>query len=182
VTGSDVRSIGRGSRLAAVALAALLSGCSLFSKKDERACPRVEIVSDLSHIVKFRDGPGRDLNDVVYTARLDDVKSSCKYDKTGVTIEMTVSLLGDRGRAGLALPTADATYFVAITDRNQNIVAKQIFTSKFIFPDKGMAGIDDELVQRIPLAPTTPGSDHTLILGFQLTPEEIDFNAKNRGG
>jgi hypothetical protein len=74
------------------------------------------------------------------------------------------------------------TYFVAITDRSQNIVAKQAFTSQFNFSDKATAAIDDELVQRIPLAPTAPGSDHTLILGFQLTPEEIDFNAKNRGG
>jgi hypothetical protein len=165
-----------------VALVALLSGCSWFSKKDTRACPRIEIVSDLSRVVKFRDGLGRDLSDVLYTARFDDVKTGCSYDKTGVTIEMTVSLVGQRGRAGLTLPTGDVTYFVAITDRTQNIVAKQTFTSRFDFADKATAAIDDELVQRIPLAPTAPGSDHTLILGFQLTPEEIDFNAKNRGG
>jgi hypothetical protein len=182
VTGTVVRRIGQGSRLAAVALVALLAGCSLFEKKDTRACPRVEIVSDLSRLVKFRPGPTRDLNDVLYTARFDDVKTGCTYDKTGVTVEMTVSLRGERGRAGLALPTGDVTYFVAITDRNQNIAAKQNFTSQFTFPDKGTAAIDDELVQRIPLRPTAPGSDHTLILGFQLTPEEIDFNAKNRGG
>jgi hypothetical protein len=173
---------GRSSRLAAVALVALLSGCSMFSKKDPRGCPRVEIVSDLSRIVKFGNGPGRDLSDVVYSARIDDVKSGCTYDENGVTVEMTVSLLGERGRAGLALPTSDVTYFVAITDRTQNIVAKRLFTSKFTFPDKGLASINDELVQRIPLAPTAPGSDHTLILGFQLSPEEIDFNDKNRGG
>ena len=177
-----MRRIGHGSRLAAAALVALLTGCSVFEKKDTRACPRIEIVSDLSRLVKFRNGSGRDLNDVLYSARFDDVKTGCSYDKNGVTVEMTVSLRGERVRAGLTLPTADVTYFVAITDRNQNIVAKQNFTSQFTFPDKGMAAIDDELVQRIPLAPTSPGSDHTLILGFQLTPEEIDFNAKNRGG
>jgi len=33
--------------LAAVALVALLSGCSSWlAKKDERACPRIEVVSD----------------------------------------------------------------------------------------------------------------------------------------
>jgi hypothetical protein len=177
-----VRRIGRCSRLATVGLVVLLAGCSLLEKKDTRACPRVEIVSDLSRLVKFRPGPTRDLNDVLYNARFDDVKTGCTYDKTGVSVEMTVSLRGERGRAGLTLPIADVTYFVAITDRNQNIVAKQTFTSQFTFPDKGMAAINDDLTQRIPLAPTTPATDHTLILGFQLTPEEIDFNAKNRGG
>jgi hypothetical protein len=170
------------SRLAAAALVALLSGCSLFSKKDERACPRVEIVSDLSRLVKFKDGPGRDLGDVAYSARFDDVKTGCKYDKTGVTIEMTVSLLAERGRAGAGLPKSDGTYFVALNHRAQNNIAKQLFTSSFEFPEKGLAAINDELEQRIPLAPTAPGSDHTLILGFQLTPEAIDFNAKGRRG
>jgi hypothetical protein len=179
--GTGVMCVGRSSRLAAVALVVLLSGCSLFSKKDARACPHVEIVSDLSRVVKFGNGPGRDLSDVVYSARIDDVKSNCTYDGTGVTVEMTVSLLGERGRAGLALPTSDVSYFVAIIDRAQNIIAKRVFTSTFTFPDKGLASINDEFVQRIPLAPTAPGSDHTVILGFQLSREEIDFNDKNRG-
>ena len=42
----------------------------------------------------------RDLSDIVLIARIDDVKSGCKYDKTGVTIDLAVSLLGERGRAG----------------------------------------------------------------------------------
>lgn len=169
-------------RLAAAALFVLLSGCSLLAKKDERTCPRVEVVGDLSRLVKFRDGPGRDLSDVLYSARIDDVKSSCKYDKTGVTIDMIVSLVGERGRAGAGAAKSDVSYFVAITDRTQNIVAKRVFTSPFEFSDAGSATISDELDQRIPLAPTAPGSDHTLIVGFQLTPEEIDFNAKRHGG
>ena len=170
-------------RLAAVALVALLSGCSSWlAKKDERACPRIEVVSDLSRIAKFRDGPGRDLGDLLYTARFDDVKSGCAYDKTGVTVEMTVSLLGERGRAGAKQPKLDVTYFVAIMDAKRNILNKERFTSPFDFSENKVASINDELVERIPLAATAPGSDHTLILGFQLTPEEIDFNEKHRGG
>jgi hypothetical protein len=172
-----------GFRLAAVALAALLSGCSSWlAKKDERACPRIEIVSDLSRIAKFRDGPGRDLSDLLYTARFDDVKSGCAYDKTGVTVDMTVSLLAERGRAGEKQPKVDVTYFVAIMDAKRNILNEERFTSPFDFSDNKVATINDELVERIPLAATAPGSDHTLILGFQLTPEEIDFNEKHRGG
>lgn len=172
-----------GLRLAAVALVALLPGCSSwFAKKDERTCPRIEIVSDLSRVAKFRDGPGRDLSDLLYTARFDDVKTSCAYDKTGVTIDMTVSLVGERGRAGENQPKIDVTYFVAVMDAKRAILNEQRFTSPFEFADKKTASINDQLVERIPLPPTAPGSDHTLILGFQLTPEEIDFNEKHRGG
>ena len=43
-----------------------------------------------------------------------------------------------------------------------------------------MASINDEFQLRIALSPTTSASDHTIIVGFQLTPEEIDFNERNR--
>jgi hypothetical protein len=172
----------RGSCLLAAALLTLLPACSMFEKKDERACPRIEVVGDLSRLVKFQDGPGRDLSDIVYMARVDDVKSGCKYDKTGVTIDLMVSLLGERGRAGAGAGAAktDATYFVAVTDRAQNIIDKPIFTSQFDFADKNVASINDEFQLRIALSPTTSASDHTIIVGFQLTPEEIDFNERNR--
>ncbi len=175
-----VMSVAHASRVAAVASLALLAGCSLFSKKDARACPRFEIVGDLSRLAKFQEGPGRDLSNVLYMARFDDVKVSCKYDDTGVTVDMTVSLVGERGRAGDKLPNAEVTYLVAIMDGKREIVKEERFTSLFDFSNNKLAAINDELVERIPLPPTAPGSDHTLIIGFQLTPEEIDFNEKNR--
>ncbi len=170
---------------AALALAMPLAACS--SKKEARGCPRVEIVDDLSRLIKFADGPGRDPSDVLYAARISDAKSQCEYDKAGVVVDMTVSIQGERGRAGAKLQGGDVTYFVAITDGKRNIVAKRNFTSRLAFSDKGQAQLDDELEQRIPLKPIgspldplPSAEDHTIILGFQLTPEEIDFNEKQR--
>jgi hypothetical protein len=170
----------RGSRLLAAALLTLLPACSMFDKKDERACPRIEVVGDLSRLVKFQDGPGRDLSDIVFSARIDDVKSGCKYDKTGVTIDLAVFLLGERGRAGAGVGKRNVTYFVAVTDRTQSIIDRPLFTSPFEFADKKLASINDEFQLRIPLSPTASASNHTIIVGFQLTPEEIDFNERNR--
>ena len=169
-----------GYRLLAAALLTLLPACSMFDKKDERSCPHTEVVSDLSRLVKFQDGPGRDLSDIVLIARIDDVKSGCRYDKTGVTIDLAVFLLAERGRAGAGSAKKDVTYFVAVTDRAQQIIDKPLFTSQFEFSDKKQASINDEFELRIPLSPTATASDHTIILGFQLTPEQIDLNERNR--
>lgn len=169
----------------AAGLALSLAACS-GGEKESRACPRIEIVEDLSRLVQFREGPGRDPSDVLYAARLDDAKSSCQYDKGGVTVDMTATITGQRGRAGAKLPGGEVTYFVAITDGSKNIIAKRNFTSRLLFSDAGYARLDDELEQRIPLPtpkPTDPlptAGDHTIILGFQLTPEQIDFNEKQR--
>jgi hypothetical protein len=165
-----------------VAIAAsLLVGCS--TKKEVRACPKVEVVGDLSHLVKFANGPGRDLSDVAYVARIQDVKSGCVYDKRGVSVDMIVSIVGERARAGAKLKSADIQYFVAITDGSQNIIEKKIFTSRLDLTDDS-PHIDDELGQIIPLS-APPGiapnaGDHTIIVGFQLTPEEIDYNQKSK--
>jgi hypothetical protein len=185
VTARRHRRLRRVASVALVAALAVLAGCSVFKKKETRSCPRVEIVEGLSRLVKFTDGPGRDPSDVLYAARIIDAPSNCRYDEAGVDVQMTVSIVGERGRAGAKLPGGDVTYFVAITDGQRNIIAKQDFTSRLAFSSKGVAQLDDELEQRIPLkklgAPLDPipsAQDHAIIVGFQLTAEEIDYNEK----
>ena len=168
---------GSGAALAAVLV---LAGCS--AKKDDRACPKVEVVGELSRLVKFGDGPGRDPSDVLYVARITDVKSGCVYDKRGVTVDMIVSIVGERARAGAKLKNADIAYFVAITDGSQAIVGKKVFTSRLDLTED-QPRIDDELDQIIPLYSTAAtAANHTIIVGFQLTPEQIDYNQKGKRG
>jgi hypothetical protein len=166
--------------LLGIGLLCLLAACS--GKKETRGCPKVEVVGDLSRLVQFSDGPGRDPSDILYAARVTDVKSGCLYDKRGVTVDMVVSLVAERGRAGAKLQGADIAYFVAITDATQAIVDKKVFTSRLDFSGD-VARLDDALDQIIPLSSITASADdHTIIVGFQLTPEQIDFNQKPRGG
>jgi hypothetical protein len=167
--------------LAAVAVLGLLAGCNLLPDKRDKTCPKVEVVDALSKLVQFADGPGRDLSDVLYAARIEDVKSACAFDKSGVRVEMTVSIVGDRAQAGQKLTGSDVTYFVAITDASQAIVAKKLFTSRLDFSEDKPARIDDVLDQTIPLTVLTSAKDHTIIVGFQLTPEQVNYNQKPPG-
>jgi len=163
-----------------IALCAL-TACALFPDKRDKTCPKVEVIDDLSKFVQFGDGPGRDLSDILYAARIEDVKSACGFDKSGVKVEMTVSIVGDRAQAGSKLKGSDVTYFVAITDVTHAIIAKKLFTSRLDFQDNKPARIDDVLDQRIPLPILSSAKDHTIIVGFQLTPEQINFNQKPPG-
>jgi hypothetical protein len=160
--------------LAGLVLVAVLGGCS--GKKEERGCPKVEVVGDLARLVQFGNGPGRDPSDVLYTARVADVKSGCIYDKRGARVDMIVSIVGSRGKAGAKLKSADVAYFVAIADDKQEIVEKKIFTSKLDFTLDDPR-LDDELDQIIPLnSQSETAANRTIIVGFQLTPEQIDLN------
>jgi hypothetical protein len=167
--------------LAATIVLGGLAACSLFPDKRDKTCPKVEVIDDLSKLVQFADGPGRDPSDMLYAARIEDVKSACAFDKSGVKVEMTVSIVGDRAQAGAKLKGSDITYFVAITDATQAIIAKQMFTSRLDFQDDKPARINDVLDQRIPLPIQTKAADHTIIVGFQLTPEQINYNQQLPG-
>lgn len=164
---------------AALAAAGVLAGCS--STPDQRACPRVQVIGDLGRLVQFAPGAARNPGDVAYVASIDSVRSHCVYDAGGVTVDMTVALGAERGPAGTRLPDVDVTYFVAITDPSRSIIAKQPFTSRIAFSGPRGASSED-LEQRIPVGAHASAGDYAIILGFQLTPEQVDFNEKHPGG
>jgi hypothetical protein len=158
---------------------AALAGCST-AKDDAKDCPRLAILDDVGRLTKFREGPGRDLTDVAYTARLTNADGFCTTDKSGVKVEMKVSVVVERGPAASGSPV-DLQYFVAITNADRQIVAKEVFPTRIPFEaNQRVAGSVEEIEERIPLPRGADPSDYSIVAGFQLTPEEIEYN--RRGG
>ncbi len=156
-----------------------LTGCGMFGPATPQYdCPTTAAVGDARVQSKFRPGPGRDLTDVQYQVRLIDVTSECRYDSKGVDV---------RTRAGFALelgpanPDRNAAYqfFVAITDPSNEIVAKRIFTTPIKFPTNvGYVEHIEDLEQRIPLPKGGAAADYKIIVGLQLTEDELEYNRK----
>ncbi|CAK0774517.1 Lipoprotein [Azospirillaceae bacterium] len=173
------------SRLSIVAIAAALtvSGCSMLSSSSTKertgdlGCPQVGIIRDLSQITNFRPGK-RDLADVISHAEIADFKGDCTYDGKGVSISVAVALVAERGPAFTG-SQADYTYFVAIANPENRILAKQEFSTAVEFKNGApRAGTREELTQAIPLAVDEDGRGYRVMLGFQLTPEQIEFNRR----
>lgn len=163
-----------------LALALVLSGCgsNWFKRKEPLPCPAGSIVKDASRKVAYRDGPGRDITDVLFEASLPRVLLSCSYDDRGVEVTTVLTIVAARGPANTTR-RADVTYFAAIIDPDGKIVAKSEFQSVLQFPvniDRGSTS--EELVQRIPLRKDVPADDYTIALGFQLNREELEANRR----
>src|SRR5262245_38439597 len=86
---------------AAVALLAVLGGVAACSSKEKPVaeCPAGVIPADAASVTRFRDGPGRDLTDVVAEAAIVNILIQCKYDPKGVTVDLQVAIAGSRGPA-----------------------------------------------------------------------------------
>ncbi len=164
-----------------------LSGCSSLGlggggDTAALACPKVAIVRDLSEVTQFRPGGGRDLTDVVSRAALADFSGNCEYASDGVTVNVNLFLVAERGPA-LQGNQASYRYFVAVAKPGEDRPSsKSEFDATITFePGKPRAGSREELAPRIPLPKDVNARDWNIFVGFQLSPEELAFNRAQIG-
>lgn len=178
---------GRGRRIAApaAALAAAL-GLAACAGPDydpnlPQGCPQVSVLRDASEVTLF-DGAGRDLTDIVARAAIGDYQGECDYidDPARVEVTLLLPIVAERGPAADGPVTVD--YFVSVIDPDARVLGKQVFSTTIEF-ESGVArgGSVEELAQRIPLPSLASGESHGIIIGFQLTPEQLRYNREQLG-
>ena len=166
-----------GGALIVAAMLVVLAGCSTFD--DPPPCPRVSILKQTSLLTLYGEGPGRDDVDVAFQLELRDVASDCDLnvdDEAGGGVQVTFALpiYATRGPAAetdrLTVP-----YFVALADPGRQIVAKEIFTAEIAFDaDGASAQTVEEIEQWIPLGPGEIGAGYETLIGFQLSPAQLE--------
>lgn len=178
--GSTGKTHAAGPLLAIIGL--LLAACSGDDAADSGIfCPDYARVSDASQLIKF-DGTGRDISDVIFEARLDDVQMSCTYDEDDNTIEanMQVALSAARGPADQQR-AATFRYFVAIAAPGQRVVAREEFAVSMPFEgNQTQIRAIEEVAPTIPLRPGQSGSEYKIFVGLVLNAAELKYNRANR--
>ncbi len=163
---------------AAFASVALLAACA-GDDVPPGPCPDVVLLSDASKQVKF-NGQGRDLTDVLFEAEIEPALVACEYDENVLDVDLQVRVVASRGPAN-SDRLANINYFVAVARADQTVLAREAFDIAIPFPGNRtrVSGLE-EIGQIIPLAPGETGSNYRIYLGFDLTPEELQFNRANR--
>lgn len=169
-------------RLAAAAgLVAALAACASlnpFSKPDPRPCPNVALLRAASQLTQYRDGPGRDILDVRYSVDIADISTGCRYSRDELTVTVNVDLIFTKGPAHQG-GEMRAPYFVAVTKGGEDILAKKIFDSTIEFPEnRRRAGVREEVDQFIRLLPDETGADYEIIVGLQVSEEQLERNRR----
>ncbi len=119
-------------------------------------------------------------DNVAFYGLLSEVDRTCDFTGDSVRMTLDVIVVGQRGPAGQA-NAVDLTYFVAVTAPGQQVLSKKPFSVHIAFePDQVRAGVTDRIVETIPLG-GHKGSDLNLLVGFQQTPQVIDFYKHFRG-
>ena len=164
--------------LALVAVGTLAASCSS-SKQAAFGCPRVITAPGTDKIVLF--GPnGHEAKDVKVYGQITDLDFTCKRQKTGVAVNAEIKFYGER--AGPQITDATFPYFVALVDPNQHVVTQEAYQFKMEFlPGESYRRMPAEKVTvHLPLRKPTDANDYRIVVGFQLTPDQLAFNRTAR--
>jgi hypothetical protein len=141
-------------------------------------CPFVKALYDAARYVEFKENREASAN-VSYTGEIQGVSAGCAY-RDDEPIRVAMEVLFELGKGPQAENGAKTYhYWIAVTDRNREVLAKQDFEMKVDFP----SGVDRVYKREeipnivIPRADaTTSGANFEVLVGFDVTPQMADFN------
>jgi hypothetical protein len=141
-------------------------------------CPFVKTLYDAARYVEFKDDREGAAN-VGFTGEIQNLSAGCQY-KDDEPIKLTMDVLFELGRGPQAQGSSKTyRYWVAVTDRNRDVIAKQEFTLPVNFPSgKDRLYVTDSVnTVVIPRgAATTSGANFEVLVGFDVTPQMAEFN------
>lgn len=151
---------------------------------EKPACPGVEVLPETRSMTYFEDPTAVAGGDPIARAALTRVRGGCSYDGNKVTVDVDLIMRGhieDKGRkekdrdSFMTFP-----YFVAISDAKGNVMDKEIFATAMKFPPKH-DDIDhiESNRQMFMVDNAEMGKDYTITIGFQLTREQLQYNARS---
>jgi len=145
-------------------------------------CPFVKSLYDAARYVEFKEG--REASSAVgWSGEIQGISAGCSY-KDAQPIQVTMEMLLELGRG----PQADGRqktyrYWVAVTDRSREVLAKETFELPVTFPEgQDRVYVTEQVGQiTIPRATaTTSGSNFEVLVGFEVTPEVAAFNREGK--
>lgn len=166
--------------LAYVLSVGVLAGCGGGESFSGSPCPQTGLLAGADRQVKFRPSGGQDLTDVVYEGRLYNPGVSCEAGKTSMRAEVDVELSAELGPAADRYEH-DIRYFVAVTRDDSEVVHRRTFAVPVRFKaDRREVTVRD--TDRTVTFPAPPGGQigrYSILVGFDLTPEEMAYNTRH---
>ncbi len=175
-------------------LAAGLGACSAYEYVSDKIsdpivlrCPDYLVIADAANLVRFHDGPGRDLIDVDFETEIIRVQLACtsyidKKTRVGtLDVEVFVSFRAQRGPANRSRQ-GRFNYFISVVGRDQKILYREAFAIKVGFPGNKTRPLlrSEPVTLEIPITPKRASRSFRIFAGLKLSSDELEFNRRRR--
>lgn len=143
-------------------------------------CPTFDVHPEMKSITFFKNNDPRQL---IASSSIKDVRGSCTTSADGLDLDLDLVMDAQIGSAGRYQtdPKAEELqsypYFIALIDRSGNVQFKKIYAAIIRFPAGGSTTTQIERVRQfIPLPQGATAQDFTLSMGYQLNPDQLNYN------
>jgi hypothetical protein len=157
------------------------SAAPLPAMRNSGPCPFVKTLYDASRYVEFKDDREASAN-VGFTGEIQGISAGCEY-KDAEPIKVVMDILFELGK-GPQATAGNKTYhyWVAVTDRNREVISRQTFDLPVNFSGKDRVYMTDSIANiLIPRGSmTTSGANFEILVGFDVTPKMAEFNREGK--
>jgi len=153
----------------------------VISSGPEIPCPRFGILKDASEVTRFARGGGRDLTDVEYRARIQEIGGACDYDDGQVDLDYVLTFFVERGPAAIATE-GSFVFFVAYLDPDKRVLFREERVRPYVFVEGApIVAIREEISFTLDLTGGTNGPRHQVVAGLALSESELQYNRQQGG-
>ena len=153
------------------------------SRPNVGPCPLMGVLYESSRIVDFAAPNEERYANIEFTGEMQGIRGLCRYvDADPITMNVEIEMAFGRGPAA----TSDRQtyrYWVAVTRRGVAPIEKAYFDVDVRFPRGEAVVTRTEHIERIVIPRATPdlsGENFEILVGFELTPEQLQFNREGR--
>jgi len=153
----------------------------LDKRRADGPCPYVKVLYDAARYHEF-DNNVESSASARWTGQINGVASDCAY-RGGEPIELEMIIGFSLGKGPKAEGSAYTyRYWVAVTDRDNAVLAKEYFDLPVQFGSENTTNVATRVENIvIPRASSeVAGSNFEVLVGFDVTPEMIDFNRQGK--
>lgn len=146
-------------------------------------CPGVQIMDDLKTAVEFTDLAHPSDKTEVGRLTMSGIEVACQSAAAGMIAEITINFEGALGPKARWKdgdePSFAYPYFVAVTNPQGTVLSKEIFAASVSYSAQ-----ENTLRQVETISQALPGNSletpalYTIVLGFQLSDEQLAYNRK----
>jgi predicted small secreted protein len=149
---------------------------------DGDTCPPISVDPQLSSMSEFFNMKKPSAGSEVSTIDLLETKTTCQVDGEYLEVKIELSFAGALGpkakRKDGDRPFFAYPYFIAVTDDRGNELAKETFAASVTYKaDQEEIGLIETIRQRLPLNDDGSMPPYRIKVGFQLTEEQLFYNA-----
>lgn len=160
--------------------ALLLAACQSAGAKDgAMQCPDTGLLREAGTFTVLTSDKAGTAEDVIVSAEIVNFSGTCRYRNGEVEFELGLDVLAKRGPKGPSLTHYNFPYFIAILSPERQILQRQAFSTNVSFDNTGIARAAEPHVLRIPVTDQKEAGSFQVLIGFELTPEQVARSRKD---